>query len=91
MSHLFVGCLEDEDLLELSTRFTNETDLQRLGVKVLKIEGYTVDTAVYNRRNDNINNAALDILKTWRNSNNLLCSFGFFKTFLLDYLLSISD
>ena len=53
-------------LLSLAREFTNRSDLRTLAVK-LGQDKSKVDTSLTNRQND-INEAAYDLLKQWRDS-----------------------
>ena len=58
--------LTDYMLLSLSREFTNRSDLRTLAVK-LGQDKSKVDTSLTNHQND-INEAAYDLLKQWRDS-----------------------
>ena len=65
---IFAGDTEltDSMLLSLSREFTNRSDLRTLAVK-LGQDKSKVDTSLTNHQND-INEAAYDLLKQWRDS-----------------------
>ena len=52
--------------MKLSQRITSEQDLRELGTNVLKVAEHVIDTALNTYRNSSINNAAHDVLSTWR-------------------------
>ena len=55
--------LEDDHIWEVAKRITNKTDLNDLGLKVLKLEMHTIESALTN--NTEIVNAAHAILQEW--------------------------
>ncbi len=59
----FVDTLRDGHLLDLAERITGDFDLLKLGLKVLKIEDFTVQAAVRDRRG--IQEAAYYVLRSW--------------------------
>ena len=60
--------MEDAHLLEVAQRITNQQKLQHLGLKILKIPEYNVDSALYNERE--IHDAVHKVLKVWYQSQN---------------------
>ena len=55
--------MEDTQLWELAERITSEQELRDLGLNVLRLPGYKVDSALYNKKD--IELAAHETLKTW--------------------------
>ena len=64
--HFFVVTLEDSHILKLSKHITSEQDLRELGTNALGVREHTIDTALTKYRNSSINDAAYNILSTWR-------------------------
>ena len=60
------GTLEDIHIWELAKRIICEAEVRDLGLKILKVEEYTVSSALYNEKG--IQNAAYEILQTWYNN-----------------------
>ena len=58
-----LGSLEDTHLWELAQRITSEQELRDLGLKILRLPGYKVKSALYNKRD--IELAAYETLETW--------------------------
>ena len=55
--------LEDIHIWNLAKRITNKQQLRDLALNILKIPGYSVDSALYNERE--IQDAAQKVLQTW--------------------------
>ena len=68
---LFLGSLEDEHIWKLAERITNEQQLNDLGLKVLKIPGFKIESALTDKKS--INLAAHLALKTWASDQNNRC------------------
>ena len=56
-------CSLDSAVLDLSKRITSEAELVDLGVSVLKLPEYTIDAALYDKKE--IQSAAHKVLRTW--------------------------
>ena len=54
--------------MKVAQRITNKNELQNLGLKVLKIAGYNVDSALYDEKD--IQSSAHKVLKTWYQDQN---------------------
>ena len=60
---VLISDLTDSDILKLSMRLTNKSDLRILGVG-LRLESYVIESIMYDNRND-ISNAAYRMLNEW--------------------------
>ena len=58
--------LTEDMIVKLSRRITNKTDLKKLGVSGLKMDGFEVDGIIQKHINDGITPAADEMLTTWR-------------------------
>ena len=56
-------CSLDSAILDLSKRITSEAELADLGVNVLKLPEYTIDAALYDKKE--IQSAVHKVLRTW--------------------------
>ena len=63
---MFLDTLEDSHILKLSQYITSEQDLRELGTNALGVPERIIDAALHNHRNSSINDAAYNILYTWR-------------------------
>ena len=63
-SLFYLGSLEDDHIVKLCQQITSRADLMELGVNVLRLPGYTVDSAITDNRNS-IQEAAHKVLSTW--------------------------
>ena len=71
--------LTDEHIVNLSQRITCQAELVNLGVKVLKLPKFVIDTAVYNKKE--IQDAAYEVLGTWlKKQNNREEAFSLLQT-----------
>ena len=61
---MFVGCLEDSHILDLSKRITGEEELLTLGIKGLELPDFKIKSALYD--NKQIQSAAYEVLSSWR-------------------------
>ena len=61
---MLLGTLEDVDILELSDRITSEQELMNLGVKVLNLPDFKVQSALYDKKE--LQPATQKILRSWR-------------------------
>ena len=58
--------MEDVHLLEMAQRITDKKQLQHLGLNILKVSADKLASALYNEKD--IQDAALEVLKTWYDS-----------------------
>ena len=66
-----LGSLEDEHIWKLAERITSEQQLKDLGLKVLQIRDFKIESALTDKRN--INPAAHRVLQTWVSGQNNPC------------------
>ena len=66
-----LGSLEDEHIWKLAERITDEQQLIDLGLKVLKIPGFKIESALTDKKS--INLAAHVALETWARDQNNRC------------------
>ena len=57
--------LSDEKLYEVARRLTNQADIRKLGLK-LGVPNHRIDAIFYTKRNDDITEAAHEMLNEWR-------------------------
>ena len=58
------GSLEDVHILDLSKRITTGDELKEFGIKVLKLPGFKIKSALYDHSNS-IQAAAYDVISSW--------------------------
>ena len=62
------GTLQDDHIWNLAKSVTSKQQLRDLALNVLKIPGYTLDSALYNERE--IQDAAQKVVQTWYQGQN---------------------